>query len=145
MKKIANIIIINNQNVKSEHLAAVTVTYSFQRRKLCLCLDEFHRSHQHWTAKTATGWPEIPQTLANWTAFNYLMQSLSRCLRDFKSSSGSFGSPVMVTSVELVQAINKSYCMEYKCVQFSIAVFDAHACSYYMVTATKGCSVNILH
>ena len=29
--------------------------------------------------------------------------SSSRCLRDFKSSSGSFGSPVLSTSVELVQ------------------------------------------
>ena len=30
--------------------------------------------------------------------------SASRCLRDFRSSSGSFGSPVLATSVELVQA-----------------------------------------
>ena len=28
----------------------------------------------------------------------------SQCLRDFRSSSGSFGSPVLVTSVELNQA-----------------------------------------
>ena len=31
-------------------------------------------------------------------------KSASRCLRDFRSSSGSFGSPVLATSVELVQA-----------------------------------------
>ena len=30
--------------------------------------------------------------------------SASRCLRDFRSSSGSFGSPVLVPCVELVQA-----------------------------------------
>ena len=30
--------------------------------------------------------------------------SASRYQRDFRSSSGSFGSPVLVTSVELVQA-----------------------------------------
>ena len=30
--------------------------------------------------------------------------SASRCLRDFRSSSGSFGSPVLATSVELAQA-----------------------------------------
>ena len=30
--------------------------------------------------------------------------SASRCLRNFRSSSGSFGSPVLGTSVELVQA-----------------------------------------
>ena len=29
--------------------------------------------------------------------------SASRCLRNFRSSSGSFGSPVLVTSVELIQ------------------------------------------
>ena len=30
--------------------------------------------------------------------------SAGRCLRDFRSSSGGFGNPVLVTSVELVQA-----------------------------------------
>ena len=30
--------------------------------------------------------------------------SASRCLRDFRFSSGRFGSPVLATSVELVQA-----------------------------------------
>ena len=25
--------------------------------------------------------------------------------------------------------------------QFSAAIFDTHACSYYIVTVTKGCSV----
>ena len=30
--------------------------------------------------------------------------SASRCLRDFRSSSSSYGSPVLSTSVELVQA-----------------------------------------
>ena len=27
---------------------------------------------------------------------------------------------------------NISYCMEYKCIQFSVAIFDTHACSYYI-------------
>ena len=30
--------------------------------------------------------------------------SASRCLRDFMSSSGSFGSPVLATTVKLIQA-----------------------------------------
>ena len=34
----------------------------------------------------------------------YMQFSYSQYLRDFRSSSGSFGSPVLVTSVELVQA-----------------------------------------
>ena len=55
MKTIANVIIINSQNVKSEHLSAVIITSVFKQEKLYLHLDEFHRSHQHWTAKTATG------------------------------------------------------------------------------------------
>ena len=25
-----------------------------------------------------------------------------------------------------------NYCMEYKCMQFSVAIFDADACSYYI-------------
>ena len=38
-------------------------------------------------------------------AITYITCSLaSWCLRDFRSSSGSFGSPVLVTTVELVQA-----------------------------------------
>ena len=54
MKTIANIIIIKSKcqlrtSVSSHH------NISFQRRKLCLCLDEIHKSHQNWTAKTATG------------------------------------------------------------------------------------------
>ena len=32
------------------------------------------------------------------------MQLTSHCLRDFRSSTGSFGSPVLVTSVELIEA-----------------------------------------
>ena len=51
LKTIANIIIINRQNVNSEHLLAVI---KFQRRKCCLRLDEFHLkvTSEHWTAKT---------------------------------------------------------------------------------------------
>ena len=37
------------------------------------------------------------------TCIIYACSSASRCLRDFRSSSGSFGSPVLTTSVELVQ------------------------------------------
>ena len=38
--------------------------------------------------------------------------------------------------------------MECKCIQFSVAIFDVHVCSYYiwtLVTANKGCSVNPFH
>ena len=56
MKTIANIMIINSQIVKPEHLVISSHHYiSFQRRKLCLRQDEFQRSHQHWAAKTAAG------------------------------------------------------------------------------------------
>ena len=46
MKTIANIIVINSQNVKSEHLLAVIITSVFKEEN-CLRLDEFHRSRQH--------------------------------------------------------------------------------------------------
>ena len=60
MKTIANIMIINSQNVKPEHLVISSHhNISFQRRKLCLRQDEFQRSRQHWAARTAAGWPEI--------------------------------------------------------------------------------------
>ena len=56
MKTIANMMIINSQNVKTEHLVISSHhNISFQRRKLCLCQDEFQSSHQHWAAKTAAG------------------------------------------------------------------------------------------
>ena len=56
MKTIANIMIINSQNVKPEHLVISSHhNISFQRRKLCLRHDEFQRSRQHWAAKTAVG------------------------------------------------------------------------------------------
>ena len=67
MKTIAKIIIINSQNVKSEHLLAVIIR-SVSKKKTLSPLDEFHRSRQqskHWTAKSATGEPEIPQTPAS--------------------------------------------------------------------------------
>ena len=55
MKTIANIMIINNQNVKPEHLVISSHhNISFQR-KLRLRQDEFQRSRQHWAAKTAAG------------------------------------------------------------------------------------------
>ena len=48
MKTIANIMIINSQNVKPEHLViSCHHNINFQRRKLCLHQDEFQRSHQH--------------------------------------------------------------------------------------------------
>ena len=56
MKTVANIIIINSQNVKREHLVISSHhNISFQRRKFCLRQDEFQRSCQHWAAKTAAG------------------------------------------------------------------------------------------
>ena len=44
--------------------------HQFLKRKLCLRLEEFHRSRQHSTAKTATGWPEISHTPVSLTACN---------------------------------------------------------------------------
>ena len=38
------------------------------------------------------------------TCIIYVCSSASRCLRDLRSSIGSFGSPVLATSVELIQA-----------------------------------------
>ena len=56
MKTIANIMIINSQNVKPEHLAINNHhNISFQTSKLCLRQDEFQRSRQHRAAKTAAG------------------------------------------------------------------------------------------
>ena len=53
MKTIASIIIFNSQNVKSEHLLAVIIISVLKEESLRM--DEFHRSRQYWTAKTATG------------------------------------------------------------------------------------------
>ena len=54
MKTIADIMIINSQNVKPEHLVISSHhNISFQRRKLCFRQDEFQRSRQHWAARTA--------------------------------------------------------------------------------------------
>ena len=54
MKTIANIMIINSQNVKPEHLVISSHhNISFQRRKLCLRQDEFQRIRQHRAAKPA--------------------------------------------------------------------------------------------
>ena len=58
MKTIANIMIINSQNVKPCRTSIAISNHhniSFQRRKLCLRQDEFQRSRQHWVAKTAAG------------------------------------------------------------------------------------------
>ena len=55
MKTIANIIIINSQNVKSEHPLAAIITPVFKEESSCLRLDELCRSRQHWPAKAATG------------------------------------------------------------------------------------------
>ena len=105
MKTIANIIIINSQNVKSEHLLAVVVTSVFKEESFVSAwISSIEVANTAWTAKTFTGSPEIPQTTS--------------------------------------AACNTSYCMKYKCMQFSVAIFDAHACNYYTVTTTKGCSVN---
>ena len=68
MKTIANIIIINRSKCQIRTSVSSHHNISFQRTKLCLRLDEFHRSRQqsqHWTAKSATGEPEIPQKLAS--------------------------------------------------------------------------------
>ena len=55
MKTIANIMIINSQNVKPEHLVISNHHNISLKKKLCLRQDEFQRSRQHWAAKTATG------------------------------------------------------------------------------------------
>ena len=49
MKTTANIITINSQSVKSEHVS------SHVKEESCVRLDEFHRSGHYWAAKTATG------------------------------------------------------------------------------------------
>ena len=58
MKTIANIIINNSQNIKSEHLLVVIITIVFKEENSVSAgfrLDELLRSRQHWSSKTATG------------------------------------------------------------------------------------------
>ena len=43
-------------------------------------------------------------TLISHAIIRITCSSASLCLRDFRSSNGSFGGPVLVTSVELIQA-----------------------------------------
>ena len=99
MKTIANIIIINSQYVKSEHLLAVIITSVFKEESSVFA----------WTSSTGvtnTGLPKLP-------------------LDDLKSLKHRLAE---------LHVIHLSYCLEYKCVQFSrsVAIFDAHACSYYI-------------
>ena len=42
----------------------------------------------------------------------YPYSSVSRCLKDFRSSSGSFGSPALGTSVELVQVATELFSLK---------------------------------
>ena len=44
---------MSNQNIIM-YLLAVIITSVFKKEN-CLNLDEFHKSPQHWTAKTPTG------------------------------------------------------------------------------------------
>ena len=52
MKIMANMIIINSQNVKLEHPLAVIIASVFKQES---SVSTWTRSHQHWTTKTATG------------------------------------------------------------------------------------------
>ena len=99
MKAIANIIIINSQDVKSEHLLAVIIASVFKEES----------SVSAWTSSTEvdnTGLPKLPlddlKSLRHWLAELHVIQ---------------------------VIAWNN-----YKCMQFSrsLAIFDAHACCYYI-------------
>ena len=98
MKTIANIIIINSQNVESEHLLAVITTSIFK---------EESSSYLTWMSSTEvanTGLPKLPMDD---------LKSLRHWLTE-------------------LHVLATSYCMEYKCMQFSVAIFDVHACSYYI-------------
>ena len=74
MKTIANIIIINNQNVKSEHLSAVIITSVFTEES----------SVSAWMSSTEianTGLPKLPlddlKSLRQWLHVMYYMEPLS--------------------------------------------------------------------
>ena len=71
MKTIANIIIINSQNIKSEHLFAVIITSVFKEES----------SVSVWTSSTEvvnTGLPKLPlddlKSLRHWLAKLYVVQ-----------------------------------------------------------------------
>ena len=58
MKTIANIMIINSQNVKPEHLVIIVViiTSVFKEENfVSATMSSVQRSCQHWAAKTAAG------------------------------------------------------------------------------------------
>ena len=55
MKTVPNTIIVNSENVKSEHLSAAIITSVFKEES-SVCLEKFHRSCLNWTAKTAIAW-----------------------------------------------------------------------------------------
>ena len=99
MKTIANITIINSQNVKSEHLLAVIITSVFKEES----------SVSTWTSSTEVNNTGLPKLLLN------DLKSLRRQLAE-------------------LHVIPIIACMEYKCMQFSrsVAIFDAHACNYYI-------------
>ena len=65
MKTTANIIIINSQKVKSEQLSAVIITSVFKEESSVSIWRSSTVSRQHWTDKTATRSPEIPQIPAS--------------------------------------------------------------------------------
>ena len=77
MKTIANIIIINSQNVKSEHLLAVIITSVFKEEN----------SVSAWTSFTEvanssnTGLPNLPlenpKSLRNWLAELHVIQVIA--------------------------------------------------------------------
>ena len=99
MKTIANIIIINSQNVESEPLLVVIITSVFKEESFVSA----------WTssievANINTGLPKLP-------------------LDDLKSFRH------WLAELHVIQVITWNICM---CMQFSVAIFDMHACSSYI-------------
>ena len=88
---------MSNKNICQSHH-----DISFQRRKFCLLLEEFHKSRQQWTAKIATGRPEIPQTTE--------LLNCSDC-----GDCGDCGGEFLLLTSCFLNAYNTSYCMECKC------------------------------
>ena len=95
MKTVANIIIINSQNVESEHLLTVIITSVFKEESSVFA----------WMSSTEVANTGLPKLL----------------LDDLKSLKHWLAKLHVILDI---------YCMEYKCIQFSKAIFDAYACSY---------------
>ena len=74
MKAIANLIIINSQNVKSEHLAAIIITSAFKEESSVSTWMSF-------TEVANTGLPKLPlddvKSLRHWLAELHVIQVIA--------------------------------------------------------------------